>query len=426
MDTDQFDPFSVEVTACPYPALARLRAEAPVVWSEAANAFVVTRHAHVMEVVRDPARFSSAFGRASRPVPADWQQRIDAVIADGYPRVATLLTADPPAHTRYRRLVSKAFSPRSIGEMEPGIRATARRLLAGLPEGEVIEWVTRFAVPLPVEVIARALNVPNSDLDRFKVWSDASTATIGTNVTIEELEASERSVNEFQRYFADQLEQRRSHPQDDLLTHLLNATIDDDEAAACLLGEAERRPLDMAEMLRILQQLLVAGNETTTSLLSDIMIMLAGRPDEWQRMRRDPARIPVVVEEALRVASPSSAIWRIATTDTEVGGVAIPAGSRLIVTWMSANRDEAVFGADADVFDPDRDRLHEHVAFGFGIHYCIGVPLSRLETRVALEELTQRIDSFELCDGNTFEYHPSFFLRGLRRLELVAHLRPAD
>lgn len=421
-DDTRFDPFAGDVTACPFPHLARLRTTSPVLWSEPAQAFVVSNHALVMEVARDPARFSNAFGRASRPVPEEWKPQIDAVIAEGYPRVATLLTADPPAHTRFRRLVSKAFSPRAIADMEPTIRSICRRLIDTLVDGEAIDWVERFAVPLPVEVIAHALNVPAGDMDRFKAWSDAATSTIGTAATLEQIEASERAVNEFQHYFAEQLERRRAEPQDDLLTHLLNARIDDDDDPDLTDADA-RRPLDVAEMLRILQQLLVAGNETTTSLLSDLMVMLAAHPAEWQRMRADPTRIRPVVEEALRLSSPSSAIWRIAIADTVLGGVAIPAGSRLILTWMSANRDESVFGDDSEQFDPDRQRLVEHVAFGFGIHHCLGAPLSRLETRIALEELTGRIESFELCDDNRFEYHPSFFLRGLTRLELVPHLR---
>ena len=175
----------------------------------------------------------------------------------------------------------------------------------------------------------------------------------------------------------------------------------------------------MAEMLRILQQLLVAGNETTTSLLAEVMVMLGQHAHEWQRMRDDPQRIVRVIEEALRLASPSAAMWRIATSDTELGGVPIAAGSRLIVTGISANRDERVFGADAAQFRPDRDHLQEHIAFGFGIHHCIGAPLSPLEVRVALEELTRRIASFELCDDNEYRYQPSFFLRGLTRLDLV-------
>lgn len=414
-----FDPFDGGVMACPYPHLATLRDTAPVVWSEAAGAFVVTGHELVVEVARDTARFSNEFGRAGRPVPPEWRERIDAVIAEGYPRVQVLLTSDPPAHTRYRRLVSKAFSPRAIAALEPTIRSICDRLVAGFVDGEQVEFVRAFAVPLPVEVIARALNVPDRDLDLFKAWSDATASAIGTAIDVDGLEASERAINEFQRYFAAQLDERRADPRDDILTHLLHARIDDAEAAEA--GVTDQRPLEMAELLRILQQLLVAGNETTTSLLGDAMVLLARHPDEWQRMRAEPERIPVVVEEALRLATPSSAIWRIAKADTELGGVTIPAGSRLIITWMSANRDEAVF-ADGDAFCPGRDRQREHLAFGFGVHHCLGAPLARLEARLALEALTRRIASFTLVDESSLAYGQSFFLRSLQRVDIMPQL----
>jgi len=404
------------VMACPYPHLSHLRAQAPVVWSSVANAFVVTSHELLVEVLRQPKLFSSQFGRAGRQVPAEWQEQIDEVIAEGYPRVSVLLTSDPPAHTRYRRMVSKAFAPPSIARYEPAIRAIAERLVDGWADGETVDFVERFSVPLPVEVIAHVMNVPEAHLGMFKEWSDATASAIGTDITLDGLLASERSINEFQRYFADQLEQRRSEPQDDLLSHLLSEEIDDED------GEVvDRRPLDMAEMLRILQMILVAGNETTTALLGDMMRILGRRPEEWQRMRADPARIPVVVEEALRLASPNGGIWRIAATDVELGGVHIPAGSRLIITFMSANRDEAVFGHDAAEFRPGRDRIGQHLAFGLGPHFCLGAALSRLETRVAMEVLTRRIASFTLV-GDGDGYLPSYFLRVPDQVAIRPHI----
>lgn len=412
----EFNPFDAEVMACPYPHLSHLRAQAPVVWSSAANAFVVTSHELLVEVLRQPKLFSSQFGRAGRQVPVEWQEQIDEVIAQGYPRVSVLLTSDPPAHTRYRRLVSKAFSPPSIARHEPAIRAIAERLVAGWAHGETVDFVERFSVPLPVEVIAHVMNVPEDHLGKFKEWSDATASAIGTDITLDGLLASETSINEFQRYFAAQLEQRRSEPQDDLLTHLLSEEIDGED------GEVvDRRPLDMAEMLRILQMILVAGNETTTSLLGDMMRILGRRPDEWQRMRADPSRIPVVVEEALRLASPNGGIWRIATADVDLGGVHIPAGSRLIITFMSANRDEAVFGDDAGEFRPGRDRIGQHLAFGLGPHFCLGAALSRLETRVAMEVLTRRIASFTLVDDGD-GYLPSYFLRVPDQVSIRPHI----
>ena len=207
-------------------------------------------------------------------------------------------------------------------------------------------------MPLPVEVIATALNVPDDDLGKFKHWSDAAVATIGSAATVEDHEASERAANEFQHYFAAELERRRQQPQDDLLTHLLEARIDDDDPDV-----TDRRPLELGEILRILHQLLVAGNETTTSLLTDLMVTFGRRPDAWRRLREEPETIPKAVEEGLRLSTPASAIWRIAAEDTELEGVAVPAGSRLVITWMSGNRDEDVFGPDVDDFRLDRERL---------------------------------------------------------------------
>lgn len=402
---DDFDPFAPEVMACPHAYLAALRAERPVVWSAAADAFVVTSHELVLEVLRQPKKFSSQYGRAGKRVPPEWRDAVDAVIAEGYPRSSVLLTADAPAHTRQRRLVSRAFAPASIARFEPAVRSIARRLLAGWRDGEAVDFLEGFAIPLPVEVIAHALNVPDDDLAAFKRWSDATTSAVGTDISLDGLLESERAINELQRYFAAQLERRREVPEDDLITHLLTARIEDDDPEL-----TDTRPLEIAEILRIVQMILVAGNETTTSLLGDAMRLLGERPEEWQRLRADPAAIPDAVEEALRWSSPAGALWRIAVEDTELGGVPVPAGSRLVVTFMSANRDAGVFGDDADGYRRDRGRIHEHVAFGFGSHHCLGAALARLEARVALEELTRAVESFEVLDEDP-AYAPSFFLR---------------
>jgi cytochrome P450 len=328
------------------------------------------------------------------------------------PRVSTMLTADQPEHTRYRRLVAKAFNPRAIAELEPVVRETAVGLIDSWIDRGHIDFVESFGVPLPVRVIAHALNVPDDRLDDFKRWSDDSIAGIGTNITIDQRIAAERGVNEFQAYFAEQIDRRRTEPRDDLLTNLLNARIDHDDPEV-----VDKRPLDMPEMLSIVQQLLVAGNETTTKMLTEMMRLLAENPQQWQMVKEDPSRIDRVVEETLRLSTPTQGMWRIVTRDVELGGVAIPAGSRIVIVFSSANRDESVF-ADSDAFDPDRPGLREHIAFGKGIHYCLGANLSRLEGKVALEELSRRLDGFTLSASNTFEYFPSFMLRGLTRLDV--------
>ena len=411
-DLADFNPFDSATLQCPFPHYAQMREEQPVMLIESLGIYLVTRHDLVLGILRDPATYSSMFGGASMPLPADARAKMSAVMADGYPRVPTMLTADMPDHTRYRRLVSKAFTPKVIAELEPVIRAIAIKLIDSWIDSGSIEFVEQFGVPLPVEVIAHALNVPESRMADFKRWSDDSIAGIGTNVTLEKRLEAEKGVNEYQHYFAAEFEKRKTEPQDDLLTALLQARIDDDDPEV-----TDKRPLGMAEMLSIVQQLLVAGNETTTKLLTETMRLLANNPDQWQLLRQDPTRAANVIEEALRLSTPTQGMFRISTRDHELEGVHIPKGARLVIVFASANRDEAIYD-DADDFNPDRDSLREHLAFGKGIHFCLGAALSRLEGKVALEELVRRLDSFTLADSNTFEYFPSFLLRGLTRLDV--------
>lgn len=411
-DISTFNPFDPATLQCPFPHYARMRAELPVMRVPGLGIQMVTRHDLVMQVLRDPQTYSSAFGGTGMPVNADVRKQFEEVFAEGYRRVSTMLTADQPEHTRYRRLVSRAFHPKVIAELEPIIRSITTRLIDSWIDKGRIEFVEEFAVPLPVEVIARALNVPDDRLGDFKKWSDDSIAGIGTNISIEERIRAEYGVNDFQHYFAQQIEDRRVNPRDDILTNLLNARVDDDDPEV-----VDKRPLDMPEMLSIVQQLLVAGNETTTKMLTEMVRLLAENPDEWRKLKTDPTRVERVVEETLRISTPTQGMWRLVTRDTELGGLPLKKGDRIVAVFSSANRDEALYD-DPDEFDPDRDNLREHLAFGKGIHFCLGANLSRLEGKVALEELSSRLSSITLSDSNTFEYYPSFMLRGLTFLDL--------
>ena len=407
-----FNPFDPTTLQCPFPHYALMREESPVHFVESVGVHLVTRHDLVMEVLRDPQTYSSLFGGAGMPMAAEDRKRMGEVMAEGYPRVPTMLTADQPEHTRYRLLVSKAFHPAAIAALEPVIRRITVRLIDSWIDRGSIEFVRDFGVPLPVEVIAHALNVPDDRLTDFKRWSDDSIAGIGTTLSIEGRVQAERGVNEFQHYFAEQLDRRRTEPQDDLLTKLLNARVTHDDPEV-----TDKRPLDMPEMLSIVQQLLVAGNETTTKMLTEMMRLLAEHPDQWQRVRDDPSRIDGVVEETLRLSTPTQGMWRIVTRDTQLGGVALTAGSRIVIVFSAANRDTVLFD-HPDEFDPDRDNLRLSLAFGKGIHFCLGANLSRLEGQVALQELSKRIESFTLPPSNEFHYFPSFMLRGLTSLDI--------
>lgn len=408
-DLSRFDPFDAETLQCPYPHYATMREQAPVLWLEQLGLYLVTRHDLVLAILRDPETFSSKFGRPTMPLNDEDTARLAEVYAEGYPRVATMLTTDPPEQTRFRGLVAKAFNARTIAAMEPFIRTIATDLIDAWGDRTEIEFIADFAVPLPVRVIGTMLSQPQERFADIKRWSDASIAGIGTNIPIERRVAAERDTNEFQRHFEAELEHRRSHPQDDLLTNLLNATVDE--------PGIDPRPLDMAKMLSIVSQLMVAGNETTTKLLTEMMRLLGEHPDEWQQVKADPSRVDRIVEESLRLSSPTQGIFRIATRDVELAGVTVPKGGRLVLVYGAANRDESVY-PDGESFDPDRQRLKEHLAFGKGIHFCLGAALSRLEATVALRELTSRIGWFRLSDTNDYRYHPSFMLRGLQRLDI--------
>ena len=412
VDISTFNPFDPSTQQCPFPHYAQMREEAPVHPVPGLGVHLVTKHDLVMQVLRDPQTYSSMFGGAGMPLSSADREKFAEVMAAGYPRVPTMLTADQPDHTRYRRLVARAFHPKVIAEMEPIIRQITVELIESWIDKGRIEFVKEFGVPLPVRVIAKALNVPDDRLADFKRWSDDSIAGIGTNITLEQRLQAEYGVNEFQHYFAEQIELRRTNPQDDILTNLLNASIDDDDPEV-----TDKRQLDMPEMLSIIQQLLVAGNETTTKSLTEMVRLLAENPEEWAALKADPSRAEKVFEETLRLSTPTQGMWRILTKDAELGGVQLTKGQRIIIVFASANRDEALFD-NPDEFDPMRDHLRDNLAFGKGIHFCLGANLSRLEGKVAAEELSKRIDTITLSESNKYQYFPSFMLRGLTDLEV--------
>lgn len=407
-----FDPTDAETRQCPLPHYERMRAEEPVAWIEASQEFLVTRHDLVLEVLREPETFSSRRTRALMPLSREDLARVKAAQDEGHPRLPMLIAADAPDHTRHRRLVSKAFSPRAIASREESVRAITTRLIDSWIDRERIEFVGDFAVPLPVEVIADALAIPHDLMGSFKRWSDDAIVGFGDGATVDQLVAAERGINELQRHLEIELEERRARPRDDLLTSLLEARIDQDDPEV-----TDTRPLSTAEVLGVVQQLIVGGNETTTKALTALMRDLADHPDRWAEVQADPGRIPTIVEESLRLSSPVQGFYRTATRDVVLGGTRIAKGQKVVVLYASANRDEALF-PDPEAFVPDRDGITDHLVFGRGPHFCLGAGLARLELRVALEELSRRLCRYTLSADNDFRYNESFLLRGLLELHL--------
>lgn len=423
----EFDPRQPEVMQCPFPHYEALREHDPVhkmpgawIGRSAPEIYAVSRYDLVAQILSDPATYSSQVGTPGSNPPAHLLPRLKEIASAGYERPPTMLTADPPVHTRYRRLVSKAFTPRRVAELAPTIATICSELCDGIEAAvasgaETVDMVEAFSVPIPTRTIAAALGVSQDRFSDFKRWADASVATIGTQLDDEGWLEAARVVVELQQYFAAELESRLAEPRDDLLTDLTRVRLTSDDAAEGV----DATPLSMGEMISIIQQLQVAGSETTASLITDAVLLMHQRPDEWAKLRADPDRAGAIVEEALRLSSPNLGMFRITTVDTELAGVSLPRGTTLWILFGSANRDDAAFDHPDDL-DPERPHLHQHLAFGRGPHYCIGAPLARLEATIALKTLAQRFERLEVVDTDHLVYGSSAILRGLTGLEVRA------
>lgn len=339
---------------------------------------------------------------------------VAAILAEGWPQVDTLLTADPPVHTRFRKLVNLAFSMKRVAAIEEDMRRVAVGLIKAMAEKGEGDFVRDFGIPLPVAMIASQIGM-EKDTDRVKRWSDAFVDRLGRMIPKErELECA-REVVEFQHHVKAKIDERRTSRTDDLLSDLVHAEVD---------GE---RPLEDAEILSIMQQLMVAGNETTTSALAGGLLQLIENPDQMAKAvaaadAGDERTILNLVEEVLRIESPTAGMWRRVLTDTELGGVTIPRGAMVQLRYAAANRDPARY-PDPDRFDIERANARSHLAFGKGIHMCIGNMLSRKEMAVAYSELLTRLTDFRLADGHTPSWPPNMLLRGLTTLPIMFRRR---
>jgi cytochrome P450 len=346
-----------------------------------------------LALLRDPATWSS--GMASN-APQDGPQ-------------PSMLGSNPPRHTRLRALVSQAFTPRMIEQLEPRLRQIAAELLEPvLAKGEC-DLVETLSYPLPVIAIAEILGVEPGKRDKFKQWSDEVVATLGTGDGEQEEGATEGQIrqstfDEISDYFNGLCEERRAHPRSDLISGLVQA-------------EMEGEKLSFDELLQMLILLLVAGNETTTNLIGNAMQEFIRHPDQFARVEADPSLLPNALEEVLRFSSPVQATVRRATSDVEFKGQQIAMDQQVIVWLAAANRDPAQF-PDPLAFDVTRNP-NRHLAFGMGIHFCLGAPLARLEAKIAFEELMKRTTNFRRTDSNLLPRVPTFIMRGVRELPIA-------
>jgi cytochrome P450 len=409
-----------ELVRCPYPAYETLRHDRPVQWLEGMGAYAVTRYEDMMSVLKRAGEFSSA--RQSGPGAAtNLAVRVaeDSAYSDDLRAMAArrvaiakdtqvLVNADPPQHSRQRRLLNRTFSPARVALLEPDIQSLTDELIDKFAGRGTAELISELALPLPMTVITRALGVEGL-VDQFtlKRWSDSFVRANGNPaLSTEQITELFSSMMEAYDFFTEQLEVRLQTPSDDLLNDVAHAKMGDDE-------------LTFNEKLQISTLLMIAGNETTTSLIGSATLMLLRNQPLREKMIADPSLIPAYVEESLRLEPPTQGMFRIAKSDTEIGGVQIPAGSFLWLIYASGNRDVDAFAKPDDV-DLLRDDGHPHLSFGGGPHFCLGANLARAEARIALETLLRRLPGVELApDEDGDEWFPNLIQHALARLNVT-------
>ncbi len=370
------------------------------------NTYVVYSYDLCNEANRKPEVFSNDF----TVLMGSEDEEIQKILKDGWDNPPTLLTADAPVHTRNRKLVNLAFSAPRVNAIEADMRAKSIDLIKAMEAKGECEFVKDFAIPLPVTMIAQQIGLDN-DPKQVKEWSDAAVDRFSQMITRErQLECAHAFV-EYQKYMKSKVEDRRVNGGDDLLTDLVEARVE---------GET---PLTDEEIMSIMQQFMVAGNETTTSTLAGGLLQLIRNPDQMAKAKtaaggRDPKLIGNLVEEALRYETPTAGMWRIVKEDTELGGISMPAGAVVQLRYAAANRDPKKF-ENPDTFDIERKNARAHQAFGKGPHMCVGNMLSRKEMLVAFDELLERLDDFAIADEGGIEVLPNILLRGVTRLPIT-------
>lgn len=391
--TGQASPAQPKTAARPdaYAWYRQMRASAPVWYNEERRMWNVFRYTDVEQVATDFGLFSSEYQRLFPP-----EQRTGP---------GGLLGSDPPRHRQLRALVAQAFTPRTVAALEPRIREiTTQRLDAVASRGQM-DLIAELAVPLPVTVIAELLGIPAEMRAEFKRWSDAI-ISVGQN-SVSLLTGRQRDKPElaaYREYLTEMIEQRRSEPRDDLISKLVVAEVDGQQ-------------LTQEDLIGFCSQLLVAGNETTTSLIGNAALCFDEHPEAWAQLRADPSLLPGALEEVLRYRSPANSIVRVTTRETTFGGQTIPANSAVMAWLASANHDETQF-VEPERFDILR-APNRHLSFGHGIHYCIGAPLARLEGRIALELLLERFSELRRVPGVPLQPVDNLMLSGIKNLPVT-------
>jgi cytochrome P450 len=419
--------FDRETIDCPYHAYRALRDEAPVWVDPVTGWFVLTRYEDIRAALLDTGRFTNRVGNGAGNTeqaltdldPEKARELLEAAAIEekigklfqekGWVPAATLDGRDEPEHMQMRRLFDKAFRPARIKEMDPYVESLAQRLVDAMIDAGQCEFVSEFAVPLPLYVTGTQVGVPEEDMLRIKRWTDAWIKRMGLMQSPDERYRSAELEVEAQNYFQPMFERLRREPNDTLLSDLVNTSI----------PEWGRTLSDNELHAEMMADLFVGGSETTTNALAAGIVLLIEQPDVWAKLKSDPGRyLETFVEEVLRLESPVQGLLRETGEEIELHGVTIPAGSIVVLRYGGGNRDERRF-EKAEAIDLERKQPRTHLAFGVGTHHCLGAPLARRELYFGFKAVSERFDEMWFIEGaNDFKIVPQYFLRALEELHI--------
>ncbi|MCB8959344.1 MAG: cytochrome P450 [Ardenticatenales bacterium] len=394
----EFDPLDL---TNPFPLLAAAQAEEPIFYSPDIGYWVVTRHEEIKAIFRDHETFTAE--NTITPI-VPFSDEVRALLAAGnYTPEPVLSNNVPPKHTRIRALVNKLFTPRRMAHFAPAIRDVARQFIARFAELGEVDIVAALTYEFPAQVLFHVLGVPAADVPQVKAWAGNRIKLYYGRPTAEEQIAMTGNLVPFWRYVVNLVAAKAANPTDDLTSDLIRLRAGDDAV------------LTLNEIASCMITLLVAGHETTTSQITNGLLHWLSQPGEWARLCQEPELIAAAVEEMLRF-DPSVNAWRrLVRRPVTVAGVDLPAGANLLLMLNAANRDPAIF-PEPDKIDVGRANLKEHLAFGYGIHYCVGAPLARLEMAILFEELTGRFPNLSLVPDQPIRYVPNISFRGPQKL----------
>jgi cytochrome P450 len=399
-----YDPLDPSTVLDPFPALNRLRDEGPVFYLPELDHYLVTRFDEIEAILMDRDTWSAA--NASTPL-QPMCPAAQEVLASGFARVPTLNNADPPRHGPMRKSVLAVMTPRRLRALEPTLRAYAENLVKGFQDEPAVELVSAYTFPFPGYAAFSLIGFPEEDTEKLRDWSRTRVLLTYGRQSDEAQVGTARDVLAMWRYVEDFVARRWADPVDDMTSDLVR------------LAREKPEQLAQFDIVNIVYSIALAGHETTTNTIGSGMRALLGNREQWQRLVDRPELIPNAIDEILRYDGPVINHRRTAKVDTTIGGVDIPAGSRIMMCLAAGDRDPSTFGDDADVFRVDRAESELHLAFGKGAHLCLGITLAKLEVQITLELLTTMTPAMELLPDQTFEYSPNALFRSIKELHVA-------